>query len=76
MLLLFNIIFIYMSKIIGMVSEDRRGRLRLQPTSETEAPSPIFTVALAESLENPALAGPNETGLSEVDLSGIIIFFI
>ena len=49
-----------MSRIIGMVSEDRRRYLCSQSTSKAEVPSSIFTVALAPLSEGPALAGPNE----------------
>ena len=65
-----------MSKITGMASEDRRRYLCLQSTPKAEAPSSIFTVAPAPSLESPALVGPSEADLSEADPSDIIIFFI
>ena len=51
-------------------------RRRSQPIPKAEAPSPIFTAALAESSEGPALAGPSEAGPSEADPTGIIILFI
>ena len=37
-------------------------------------PSSISTATLVPSSEGPALVGLNETGLSETDLSGNIIF--
>ena len=59
-----------------MASGDRQRHSRSQSTSEVEASSPIFVAASAPLLEGPTLAGLSEAGPSEMDLSGIIIFFI
>ena len=76
LLLLFNIIFIYMSRIAGIASGDRRRRSRSLSTSEVEVPSSISIAAPAPSSEGPALADLSETGSSETNLLGIIIPFI
>ena len=64
-----------MSKITGMVPEDRRRRSRLQSTHKTEASSPISTTTPAPSLESPILTDLNEANPIETGPSDIIIFF-